>query len=217
MLKGVIFDRDGVLIDTEEINVNSVIKIFGKQNVTLDDKDMITITATNPRDSFPKLIKKYKLNVDVNELIKQHKQMYMRQFNKQVKLNYGVKSILKYLKSNNLKIALTTSSSKQGAYHVLEKFKIKQYFDVIITADDVTKRKPNPMPYNLTIKQLGLKKNELIVIEDSDQGVKAALGAELRVIAINKSYSNHDINKVDYIINKTKEAKPILEKLINKK
>lgn len=101
--------------------------------------------------------------------------------------------ILKVAKENSCKTALATLSKRQDVMHVINALGIKDLLDVIITAEDVTRGKPDPEIYLLTAQKLGLSPQECLVLEDSVNGVKSALAAGMSVVAIATPFTKSSI------------------------
>jgi beta-phosphoglucomutase-like phosphatase (HAD superfamily) len=94
------------------------------------------------------------------------------------------------------KIALATMSSRKVIDKILPEKKIRQYFDVVLTADDVTKPKPDPEVFLVSAAKLGVKPKDCIVVEDSVFGVRAAKIAEMQCIAVPSGfYSREELQK----------------------
>ncbi|MBI2613966.1 MAG: HAD-IA family hydrolase, partial [Candidatus Levybacteria bacterium] len=116
------------------------------------------------------------------------------------------KKTINYLKSKKITIVLATSSSRSAVNKFINKFHLSNAFSLIITKDDVTKRKPDPQIYNLAKEKINLKDEEILVVEDTQIGVEASKSAGLICVAIpNKYTENQDFSKVDYILGSLEE------------
>lgn len=101
-----------------------------------------------------------------------------------VELKNGVKDILKYLKDNNYKIILATSSMKERALNALKQHDIDQYFDDMVFGPEVQNAKPHPDIFLKAIEKAGVEVNEGLVLEDSESGIQAAYSGNIPVICI---------------------------------
>ena len=104
-----------------------------------------------------------------------------------VKPASGAVCLLRKAKENDCSIGIVTSNSKERTYSWLENSNLREMVDVIVSSDDVEKGKPNPEPYNLALKKLGLNSSHAIAIEDSPQGAHASMAAGLRTFALSFS------------------------------
>lgn len=115
----------------------------------------------------------------------------------------NAEKFLKELKNNHLKLALATISRikqlnvyKTINQNIIKKANLDDYFDVILTRDDVQKTKPNPEVYNKIADKLGVSKNEILIIEDSLIGVQAAKASQIDVAVIYDKYSDNDREQI---------------------
>ncbi len=131
---------------------------------------------------------------------------------KAIKMREGVEQVLKELKEKYV-LAVTTSAIREFAEKILDAHNIKQYFSIIITAEDVKKGKPDPEPYIITAKKVKADPKECIVIEDAANGVQAAKAAGMRCIAIvDKKEDEKKFTQADFIIKDVKEILSILKR-----
>lgn len=93
-------------------------------------------------------------------------------------------------------------------------YNFKDVFWIILERENVTERKPNPEIYLKAVEELNMKKEDILVIEDSEVGVEAAKNAGLTCIAIRNKYTNHEKTRADYVVNNLVEAGSIIEKML---
>ena len=151
------------------------------------------------------------------EEILQYRRNLSKEVSKDIKYKPDADEMIKYLKNNKIKIALATVSRRETLdiyinenENLKNKCNIQEYFDFIVTKDDVKLKKPNPEVYNKIIENFNITDlSKCIVIEDSLTGVLAAKNANLDVIVIYDKYSEKDRNKInelaDYNVNNFKE------------
>ncbi len=206
MIKAVVFDMDGVVIDSEIIHTRAIKEAL-KQELGLDvDKDEILeyIGLFYP-EKLEKILKKRNIQKDVNKLTERAK-MIFKGLTKHVRLMPGFLDLIKTVIKNNFKTALASSSPRDYIEEISSMLDIEKYFDVIIAGDEVKNRKPNPECYLLTAKKLGLKPEECLVIEDSVPGVIAAKEAGMKCIAKPNPYvKDGDFSRADMIVNSLEE------------
>lgn len=211
MIKAIIFDRDGVIIDSEPINTSSVIKTLKELGKTLSQKDREVIIGKHPIDYIKSFEKTYSLcgNDFIDKLDKHYKKLILS-----AKFFDSTIDLIKQLKNTKYLLGLTTSSGVECTKTILGRAKLDNHFDTIVTLEECKKRKPDPEPYLITAKKLGVKSKECIVIEDSFIGLEAAKSAGMKCIVIpNNSTKHQNFSKADHIASNADEIKTILRKL----
>lgn len=209
----VIFDLDGTLIDSNGTNnyldIELVHSLGDKKSSEeiLQERDEF-INNNNIGDIYLNycdyLKTKYNSSLSAKEIL-QFRRDLSKKLSKDIKYKKDADKIIKYLKSQNIKLALATVSRRETIdiyinenENIKNKCNIKDYFDLIVTKDDVKLKKPNPEVYNKIIEDF--KINDLsrcVVIEDSLTGVLAAKNANLDVIVIYDKYSDKDREKIN--------------------
>ena len=205
MIKAVIFDLDGVLRDSERVNIIAGVKAFEEMGIHIKKEEEKLIIGRHPAD----YLKDFKENYDFDddEYNKIKRPMYYKMI-EDVPLNPYAKPLFKLLKNNNIKLALVTSSSKSTVDEwFIDRFELQNVFDIFVTFNDVIERKPSPECYLQALKKLNLKSEECVVIEDSEVGVEASKNAEIKCIAIPTEWTkNGDFSKADKILQSLKET-----------
>ncbi len=197
-MKAVIFDQDGIIIDSESANVNSAVKAFKKLGITIKEEEKDWIIGRRTEDSKDFFLEKYRFSYKEFACIK--KEIYLELL-KSAPLFDKTISLIKELHKMGVPIALTTSSGMESVLQVLKKAKLENVFDVLVTYEDYEKRKPHPDPYIITAKKLNLEPKDCVVIEDSFVGVEAAKKAGMKCIAIPTGYTkNQDFSKADLVV-----------------
>lgn len=202
MIKAVIFDMDGLIVDSEPIQSKGfelLLREYNKKPI-YHANGLIQIVGI-PDNSVQM---KIKYNIDEKiEIIKQKRQRFYQKVlkSKVIKSMPGLNYLLKFLKQNNFKIAVATSSFFEDINVIFSKLKLFPYFDVLVSCEDVVKKKPAPDIYLKAAKRLNIKPAECLVLEDSETGVSAGKNAGMKVIAVpNKFTKNHDFSKADLIV-----------------
>lgn len=206
------FDLDGVLIDSETLAIQIMVESFQKVGVELSKAEKNYIHGRHPIDYIPYLGKKHGISLAMQKKIdKLRHENYYALWDGAVTLMSDVRNVMSYLKSRKIIIVLATSSSVSAVNKFLNKFHFSNTFSLIITKDDVTKRKPDPQIYNLVKKKINLKEEEILVVEDTQIGVESAKAAGLICAAIPNEYTkNQDFSKADYILKSLKELHKLL-------
>lgn len=199
-MKAVFFDMDGVLIDSENFYMKGTYDWIRKKGFKGSFFDVCSILGTDMKKTYEILYKLLNEKYSI-EKIEQMNTKYFKEHPICYKdiLIYGVVDFLKFLKENNIKTALCSSSPKECVKNVLNECNILKYFDVVLSADDVKKVKPDPYIY-LKAKEV-LNVEDVFVIEDSNLGIKAGKNAGLKVIAIKDERFFQDQSEADFIFN----------------
>ncbi|MGV6862304.1 MAG: hexitol phosphatase HxpB [Putridiphycobacter sp.] len=203
MKKAIIFDMDGVLIDSEPLWKIAEIEGFAKVGIDVTAKSLEESVGLRIDEVVKIWHSKYKwTNKTVKEVEDDIVNILIREINLKGKALPGVKTLLETLKSNGYKIGLATSSYQRIVNAVLSKLDIGQYFEVCHSAEHEEYGKPHPAVFLTTAKKMGVNPTECLVFEDSLNGVIAAKAARMKVVAIpEKSHTiNPKLNVADAVI-----------------
>lgn len=204
MIKAVIFDLDGVIIDSEPIaykNLQELANEYGKK-ITLKDYTANYLGRTI-RMAMDTMVNSFKLSVNPEELHKKYLIKEKEKTDAGIPLKKGAKELLVYLKENGYKTIVASSSSRERAVKILTDNDVIKYFDDLIFGYEVPRGKPFPDIFLKACEKLQVKNTEAIVIEDSEAGIDAAFSAEIPLICIPdmKVPDKEHTKKTDYIFN----------------
>ena len=198
-IKAILFDMDGVVLDSEKLYSLSEKKLLAKYGVKFDDSDWLKIKGCTEKEFYDLIYSKFRIDIPRDELINEGRDFLKNIFTE--RLNYMDGFHKAYLKLNqDYKLALVTSTGPELVNHIDKILDLYSKFDLIINSSDTILHKPNPEPYLLAIDKLGIHPHETIVIEDSIQGIKAGKEAGCLVIALEGSLEKRYLNEADYII-----------------
>jgi HAD superfamily hydrolase (TIGR01509 family) len=203
-IKGIVFDMDGTLIDSEHIHIEAWLFVFEKYRlpyVSSDINQWIGISDVN----ISKIIAaKYGDNWDWEQLLGDKRTYFQEVAQPKIGVIDGVYEALKTF--SNLPLAVATMSNRVEAIKSLTVKEIINYFKVIVTADDVNKHKPDPECYIKACDILGLQPANCIGIEDSVSGVKASKAAGLFTIGVANTIDADMLSHADIVFQNSKEA-----------
>lgn len=213
--KGIIFDMDGVLIDSESIYLQEVIDYI--LDVLKEDVDFLEL-----KEAMYKIVgssdkRTYEIIADYldNKYSPQELRagIHAMEFNLDYRtiLNPHVLNVLPRLKKAGYKIAIASSSSMENIKTVTSQCGIDQYFDCMVSGFDFEEIKPDPAIYLETLQRLDLKPEEVIAIEDSTYGIQACINANMRVIAKEDHRYNFNQGLADVVASDILEAFNIIE------
>lgn len=198
MIKGLLIDLDGTLLDTIPALYQVYLKFLDRYGHKGTEEEFDSLIGPSIEDIVALLKKKYELKEPLKDLVNLYTSFIIMQRFEGTVLFPGVKTCLNYAKKHKIKLALVTSGTRELVKSCLEPHQIYDFFDVIITAEDVEKAKPDPMIYKKALHALKLKDKQVIVIEDSIQGLKAASGAGLFSLLFNPQMEPYGIESSAY-------------------
>jgi HAD superfamily hydrolase (TIGR01509 family) len=200
MIKAILFDMNGIIIDDEHIHemaFRETVKPFG---IDLDHQAYLDCCAgKTDRAGYEQIATKFSNDLPVDELLQQKSQMYLKLFPANKKDYPGVINLIHSL-AKNFTLALTSSSSRAEVNLITKEFGIDHEFRITISADEVTKGKPDPEPYLITTQKLDLKPEECVVIEDSRSGVLSSKAAGCYCIGVTTTHTEEDLREADLVV-----------------
>lgn len=185
MIKGIIFDFDGLLVDTEIISYyiyRDILKEYG-HSFSIDEYAS-DYSGKSEITNMSNLIETYSLPFDLNKGLKVEADTEEKYFSFGVDLKKGVKELLDYLKEHRYKTAIATSSTKDRCLNILKSHGIEGYFDAFVFTNEVKHGKPDPDIFLEASNRLNIMQEECLVLEDSEAGIEAAFRAKIPVICI---------------------------------
>jgi len=184
-IKAIIFDMDGVLVDSEPFHVENEKRMFKKMGLDISEKEHAGYMGTATDVMWAKIIKDRNLPYDVVDLTNQTIQESLPFFRSLEKINPmpGLVELLEKLKSSKILMAVASSSDSETINIILEKSGLNKYFLHAVSSVEVGKSKPEPDVFLHTANLLGVNPAECVVIEDSKNGIKAAKAAGMFCIA----------------------------------
>lgn len=202
MIKAIIFDMDGVLIDSTKYVWKSYNVILEKEGVHIDQETMERDLGRPLKDFLEGLKKDPGVkDIDPVEFDREASELQIKFMKEQFENNSDLVNLMKNLKEKNLKLAVATSSFKGRAEKILSLLGIRDYFDVVVTMEDVTNHKPHPDVFLKAAEGLGVSPEECVVIEDAVSGISAAKRGNMKVVALLTEFqSREELKEADLII-----------------
>ncbi|MFD1019865.1 HAD family hydrolase [Thalassobacillus hwangdonensis] len=182
-MKAVIFDFDGLIVDTESVWFDVFKDALQEYGVDLTMEEFALAIGTTDDVLFDHLDKTYAVQLDRNAIREKTEALYQQRMEVLI-LREGVLDYLQSAKQLGLKIGLASSSSRSWVEGFLKKFDIFNYFEVIRTKDDVNRVKPDPELYLQAVEALEVAPEETVVFEDSANGLEAAKAAGLHCVMV---------------------------------
>lgn len=207
MLKAVIFDMDGVIVNTEPIYYTVIKELLNEMGHGIDYKEYEKLIGTTNEYTWDSLKKDFSITRNTQELIDEMmllKEVIIKRDG--YKTIDGIKELILNLKSNNIKLAVASSSPISDILDVTMSTETYKYFDKLITGESVSKSKPFPDVFLKAAKELNVEPEECIVIEDSKSGVSAAKSANMKCIGFkNIDSGNQDLSRADSLVESIKD------------
>lgn len=185
MIKAIIFDMDGLMIDSERVTFECYQERLKDMNLTMDEEFYKTLLGKPIKGIYQRFYDVYGNDFPIENVIQDVHQLMAERFETEgVPVKKGLVELLHYLKDNNYKTIVATSSNRDRVDKILAQAKITEFFDDSICGDEVTKGKPNPEVFLKSCQKLGVNVDEAIVLEDSEAGIQASYDANIKVICI---------------------------------
>jgi HAD superfamily hydrolase (TIGR01509 family) len=212
-IKAVIWDFDGVIIDSEPHHIDAETETLKQYGFSLSRSVALEYLGVKLKDYFSDLANRFSIDAPVDEMIRNHYNTLIRYYREVFPLVPNAVEVLEDLKDRFL-MSIATSREKQLARLAMDRFSLLKYFDSIIYGEDVKQGKPNPEPFLKAAKQMEVLPGSAVVIEDSTSGVKAAKDAGMVVIVRIASYNRElDFSPADYTVEDLREIPPLLKRL----
>ncbi len=191
--KAIIFDMDGVLLDTEDAMIKASIEGFKDYGVTVSAEDFVPFFGTGSVKYFGGVAEKYGLSYSP-ELATHMYNKYLDMAKDEVVIFPGVAGKIKELHDEGFKIAVASSAAGMKVYANLEFAGInKEWVDIVLTEDDITKNKPDPEIFLKAAEGVGVDPSLCVVCEDSISGVIAAVSAGMKCVGIKGTYPSEKL------------------------
>jgi beta-phosphoglucomutase family hydrolase len=198
LIKAVIFDLDGVIVESEDAHIEAEKRAYRKYGLTISAEELHRYTGTTAKAMFTELIAKYKLKTSFEEINSQKEKILLELLEQDAEPTKGVLSLIRKLKQRRIKLAIASSSTTKLVAYILKKLNITDLFDCVIAAEDAEHSKPNPEIFLKAATKLGVKPSQCLVIEDAKLGVEAAKSAGMKCIGYRNPHSgNQDLSKAD--------------------
>ena len=208
MLKAIIFDMDGVLVNSEPLHRKAYFNMFEEFNLNVSNRLYESFTGKSTSAICKELCEIFDLSISHEKLMLSKRKHFKTIFDNDPKFQMidGALSLIKNYFYNNLTLILASSASMTNINRIFKKFDLDKFFKAKISGADLKESKPNPEIFIKAAKLSGFSKSECIVIEDSTNGIIAAKSAEIFCIGFNSPNSkNQNYNEADLITNDLNE------------
>lgn len=211
----VIFDFDGVITDSEVLHFRTFNKVLAEYDIVITKKSYYkNYLGLSDFDLFRLFAKRGTLELkgcQIEDLVKQKNELFEQLAKTEGKIIEGVRDLLVMLDDNNIPMAICSGALMSEIELILEDAGLRNYFEAIVSAEQVQIGKPNPQGFLLTLQKLNrhsrpeLTANQCVVIEDSHWGLEAAKAAGMHTVAITNSYNPNQLTGAELIIDHLNE------------
>ncbi len=203
MIRTVIFDMDGVIIDTEPIHHHAFFTQFAELGITVSDALYASFLGSSTRNVFQQLRQEFNLPQEVDELLRRKRELFNLKFDTDASLDLllGVRALIEDIQRRGIQMVLASSASKATIARVFDRFGLAPYFTHRVSGEDFAQSKPNPEIFLHAASLAETPVTECIVIEDSANGVAAAKAAGIYCIGYASPHSaGQDLRLADRVI-----------------
>ena len=194
---------DGVIVDTEPVHHFAYYQHFNELSIEVSDEMYRSFTGNSTRNIFQKLKAQFDLQEDVEDLILRKRHLFNEAFDlkEDLYLIDGVEDLIKDLHANGIQLIVASSASKVTIHRVFTRFNLHQYFTHIVSGEDFPKSKPHPAIFEHAASLSIAPKENCIVIEDSTNGIQAAVSAGIFCVGYDSFHSkDQDLSKANIVI-----------------
>jgi len=197
--KGIIFDMDGVLVDSEPFIRKAAVQMLAEQGWKTVPEDFIPFTGTGENRFLGGVAEKYKFKIDIPQSKKRTYDIYLESIKGKLKPLPGAREFVNKCRALGKKTAIASSADLRKVEGNLSEIKLPaELFDAVISGDDVIHKKPAPDIFLLAAKKIGIDPKDCLVIEDALSGIKAAKAAGSKCLAITSTYTADKLPGADF-------------------
>jgi beta-phosphoglucomutase len=200
MIKGVLFDMDGVLVDSEPFICKAAIMMFGELGVEVLPEDFLPFVGMGENRYIGGVAENHGIKVDIEQVKARTYEIYEKIVRGKLSPLPGSHEFISECRKKGLKLALATSADRVKMEVNLKEIGLSlDTFHSIITGLDVENKKPFPDIYIKAAENIGLEPHECLVVEDAISGIKAGKSAGCKCLAVTSSFDAADLHEADWI------------------
>lgn len=199
MIKGVLFDMDGVLVDSEPFICKAAVAMFSEMGQKVQEDDFIPFVGAGENRYLGGVAEKYGVKLDIDKAKKRTYEIYEEIIRGNMKPLPGAQEFIKKCREKNLRIALATSADKTKMEANLRSMDLPlSAFDAAVNGLDIERKKPFPDIYLKAARLIGVKPEECLVVEDAVNGIEAGKAAGAKCLALTSSFSREELSGADW-------------------
>jgi HAD superfamily hydrolase (TIGR01509 family) len=207
MLEGIIFDMDGVLVDSERYICEAAMRMFAEHGVTVHPDDFVPFIGAGEDRYIGGVAEQHGFDLDLPRDKARTYALYGEIVHGRLEPLAGVRGFIREAREHGLKLAVASSADRVKVDIKLREIGLPpETFDAIVSGDDVAHKKPDPEIFLTAARRLGLAPSDCIVVEDAVNGVAAAKAAGMRCLGLTTSFSAEDLRDADWTAPNLSEA-----------
>lgn len=196
-IRAIVFDFDGVVVDSETLYEKAEARLFAEYGVTIPESDWRLFKGLSDHDFFILCKERYGIREELSVLQKKGKCLLEKEFRHNLRYIDGFEDFICEIRPFFL-IGLVTSTKLTFLEWIFRNTPIRNHFETMITAENVMRQKPQPEPYLKMAELMGIRPEEMIVLEDSLNGVKSAMSAGAVTVAFLSSFPKEAFEAADF-------------------
>ncbi len=216
MIRAILFDHDGVLVDSMPYHVEAWKRVMARHGIEMEPIEILLAEGATTMEIAAELFHRHGKPASpdlVQQIVCEKRDDYLA--NNATQLNTGVMEVLEYLKRERYRLGLVTGSIRAQVEPVIDP-EVLAWFDCIITAEDVESGKPDPEPYLRAIRKLHIAPSESLVIENAPLGIRSGKSAGAGVVAITTTLAPYHLREADFIVHDFEELRRRLPSIMSK-
>lgn len=208
MIRAILFDFNGVIIDDEPLQMKAYTEIFNEENIPMTEADYYSCMGMDDKTFINANFQRVGREIStekITEISTRKTESWRKLVEKEIPIFDGVKNFVKIVE-NNFSLGVVSMAKREEIEYILERLGLRDSFSVIVSSEDTTFCKPHPECYNLGFKRIDalltkkgghpLNRNECLVIEDSPQGVQAGKAARMKTLGVTNTVSADELRNV---------------------
>jgi len=203
-LKAVIFDMDGVIVDSEPLHRQLEIGLLEELGGHITSQEYEKFIGTTDHFMWSTFKEQFDISLSVEEMVDIKKERFLKNIHK-LKLVDHFKELLLNLYNKDYLLGLASSNNRKAVNRIVEEFNLGKYLHFLISGEEVSKGKPDPEIFLIAAKKMGVHPSQCLVIEDATHGVRAAKAAGMKCIGFqNPNSGNQDLSEAHLVVDSLK-------------
>ncbi|MCR4856202.1 MAG: HAD family phosphatase [Erysipelotrichaceae bacterium] len=198
MIKGIIFDFDGVVTDSEPSYIEALVTLMRSLDIDVTFEELQHVVGQNILAIGTELTDTYHLDMSPEEFNQRSMNIYYEHTDiRDFRPMEGLYEFLERCKEKGICLCVASSSDYDYLYTIMDNLKIRDRFDFVLSGHDLPRSKPDPLIYNMAAEKMGIDKKDLMIIEDSCNGIRAGVAAGIYTIGFKGSRVRQDTSMAD--------------------
>jgi len=198
MIRGAIFDMDGVLVDNRDAHLDAFVALCRRYGVEMERDHVVPFFGRGNDEILPEVLPAEVIRrVGLEELDREKEEIYRELYANRIEPVAGLDRFLRALKGEGVRLAVGSSGMKLNVDFVIEKCGFGGLFDAVVNGEMVSRRKPEPDIFLACASMMGLTPRDCVVFEDSFAGIEAARRAGMKVVALSTTFSDERLRTSD--------------------